>query len=100
MGTQQILSPVSAPRVTDRPIAARPATLDGLRIGLLDNQKTNAGRLLDEIRPEVVHFQHITCLSTDLVVECARREMPRRALLVTCQISRIARTSIARHDIL
>ena len=49
MGTQQILSPVSAPRVTDRPIAARPTTLDGLRIGLLDNQKANAGRLLDGV---------------------------------------------------
>lgn len=32
--------------------------------------------LLDSIRPDVVHVQHLTCLSTDLLVECARRRIP------------------------
>ena len=49
MGTQQILSPVSEARVVDQPIAPRPSTLDGLRIAVLDNQKANAGRLLDGV---------------------------------------------------
>jgi hypothetical protein len=48
--TMQILSPVSQPRVTDRQIAARPDTLDGLRIGLVDNQKANACTLLDGVQ--------------------------------------------------
>ena len=54
MGTQRILSPVSEPRVVDQPIAARPATLDGMRIALLDNQKANAGRLLAGVGDELV----------------------------------------------
>lgn len=33
-------------------------------------------RLLDEIGPDIVHVQHLTCLSTDLVTECARRGIP------------------------
>ena len=48
------MSPVSPPRVTNRAIAARPATLDGLRIGLLDNQKANAGALLDGVGAAVL----------------------------------------------
>jgi glycosyltransferase involved in cell wall biosynthesis len=32
--------------------------------------------LVDEIRPDVVHIQHLTCLSTDLVIEFARRRIP------------------------
>src|SRR5262245_25491198 len=32
--------------------------------------------LLDEIGPDVVHIQHLTGLSTDLVAECARRRIP------------------------
>lgn len=34
------------------------------------------GALLDEIDPAVVHIHHLTCLSTELVVECARRKIP------------------------
>jgi len=34
------------------------------------------GALLDEIDPAVVHIQHLTCLSTELVLECARRRIP------------------------
>ncbi len=35
-----------------------------------------AARLLDEIRPDVAHIQHLTCLGTDLVAELARRRIP------------------------
>lgn len=53
MGTQTILSPVSMPRITDRAIAERPSSLDGLRVALLDNQKANAGSLLDGVGAEL-----------------------------------------------
>ena len=38
--------------------------------------RTIAARMLDEIRPDVVHVQHLTCLSTDIVSECAARRIP------------------------
>lgn len=49
MAALQILSPVSAPRIDERPLAARLDVLDGARIALLDNQKANAGGLLDAV---------------------------------------------------
>jgi GT2 family glycosyltransferase/glycosyltransferase involved in cell wall biosynthesis len=35
-----------------------------------------AARLLDRFAPDVVHVQHLTCLSTDLVAEVAERGIP------------------------
>ena len=35
-----------------------------------------AADLMDQIQPEVIHFHHLTGLSTDLVNEAARREVP------------------------
>ena len=35
-----------------------------------------ASRLLDQIRPDVVHFQHLTCLSSDLLLELEQRVVP------------------------
>jgi glycosyltransferase involved in cell wall biosynthesis len=35
-----------------------------------------AARLLDEIRPDVCHVHHLTCLSTDIVDELADRGIP------------------------
>jgi GT2 family glycosyltransferase/glycosyltransferase involved in cell wall biosynthesis len=35
-----------------------------------------AGGLLDEARPDVVHVQHFTCLSTGIAAECAARAIP------------------------
>jgi GT2 family glycosyltransferase/glycosyltransferase involved in cell wall biosynthesis len=32
--------------------------------------------LLDELRPDIVHIQHLTCLSTDLIHEIADRGIP------------------------
>ncbi len=32
--------------------------------------------LIDEVRPDVAHVHHLTCLSTDLVVELTRRRVP------------------------
>jgi len=49
MAALQILSPVSAPRIVERSLAARLDTLVGARIALLDNQKANAGPLLDAV---------------------------------------------------
>src|SRR5579862_3384773 len=34
------------------------------------------GKFLDEIRPDVVHFQHVTCLSTTCVHEAKKRKIP------------------------
>ena len=44
-----VLSPVGINRVEARPIAARLASLEGIRLGLLNNNKPNAARLLDDI---------------------------------------------------
>ena len=35
-----------------------------------------AAELMDEIQPEVIHIHHLTGLSTDLVSEAARRQVP------------------------
>jgi len=35
-----------------------------------------AGGLLDEVRPDVVHVQHFTCLSTGIAAECTARGIP------------------------
>lgn len=34
------------------------------------------GEFLDEVRPDIVHFGHLTCLSTTLVEETAKRSIP------------------------
>jgi hypothetical protein len=45
-----VISPVNqAKSATDTTLATRLATLRGKRIGLIDNSKTNAGRMLDAI---------------------------------------------------
>jgi hypothetical protein len=49
MGTIRIVSPVSQPRIEEQPLALRSVDLTGLTIGLLDNQKANARRLLDRV---------------------------------------------------
>jgi GT2 family glycosyltransferase/glycosyltransferase involved in cell wall biosynthesis len=35
-----------------------------------------AGTVLDEVRPDVVHAHHLTCLSTGIVGECVSRQIP------------------------
>ena len=42
----EVLVPVAATRVVDRPLAPRLASLSGKRIAWLDNMKANAGALL------------------------------------------------------
>lgn len=46
MARIEILSPVAATRTRHYPLAARPGSLNGLRIGWVDNLKANAGSLL------------------------------------------------------
>ena len=41
-----------------------------------DGVRRVAAELMDEIRPEAVHFHHLTGLSTDLVSEASRRNVP------------------------
>jgi hypothetical protein len=41
-----IFDPRGAVKVSDTPIAKRPASLDGLRLGILDNSKWNASKIL------------------------------------------------------
>jgi hypothetical protein len=47
--TIEILSPLGAVRAEDHPLAPRPAKLDGLRLGLLHNNKPNGDALLARI---------------------------------------------------
>lgn len=42
----EVLVPVAATHVVDRPLAPRLTSLTGKRIGCLDNRKANAGALL------------------------------------------------------
>lgn len=49
MASLQFLSPEAPTRVDERPLADRLPHLDGINLGLLDNQKANAGPLLDEV---------------------------------------------------
>lgn len=49
-----IISPESPVLAESRPLAPRPASLAGLRIGILDNSKANAGRLLERVREQLV----------------------------------------------
>ncbi|HEX5480488.1 MAG TPA: glycosyltransferase [Dehalococcoidia bacterium] len=35
-----------------------------------------ADAIVDRVRPDVVHVQHLTCLSTQIVAHCRRREIP------------------------
>jgi hypothetical protein len=50
-----ILDPSVQPDIRERPLAPRPAdrengaSLEGLRVGLLDNNKPNAGAFLDRV---------------------------------------------------
>lgn len=47
--TIEILSPLGAVRAEDHPLAPRPASLAGLRLGLLHNNKPNGDALLERI---------------------------------------------------
>jgi predicted glycosyltransferase len=49
MTTLEVLVPVAAPRIEQRPLARRLSRLSTVRIGWLDNCKANAGRLLDDV---------------------------------------------------
>lgn len=49
MSSLTVLSPVGINRVESRPISPRVPTLKGLNLGLLNNNKPNAARLLDEV---------------------------------------------------
>ncbi len=53
MSPLTILSPVPRSVVTERPLAARPVTIGGTRVGLLDNRKANAGALLEVVGREL-----------------------------------------------
>lgn len=49
MDSLTFLNPVPPSLVDERPLAPRLDRLDGHRLGLLDNRKTNAGGLLDRV---------------------------------------------------
>lgn len=44
-----VLSPVGINRVEARPVAARVGSLQGIRLGLINNNKPNAAALLDGV---------------------------------------------------
>lgn len=47
MAEIEIYSPIARTRITTRPLATRPDSLSGRRIGWCDNLKANAGPLLE-----------------------------------------------------
>ena len=49
----EVFDPTSAPRVTERPLAARSGSLAGKTIGFLSNGKANAGLLLESIERQL-----------------------------------------------
>jgi hypothetical protein len=56
MATIEVLVPVAAVRMHERPLAPRldgPDGLAGRRIGVLDNQKANAARLVETVVDEL-----------------------------------------------
>ncbi|MDH3682628.1 MAG: hypothetical protein OEV40_22055 [Acidimicrobiia bacterium] len=54
MAPLTFLAPVAPTRVEERPLAGRLDELAGKRIALLDNQKANAGALLDAVGAELI----------------------------------------------
>ncbi|HEX2173144.1 MAG TPA: hypothetical protein VHL09_11950 [Dehalococcoidia bacterium] len=48
-GSMTVLKPTAEPKVGRDPLAARPETLSGIKLGLLDNVKVNAGVFLERI---------------------------------------------------
>ncbi|MEL7156846.1 MAG: hypothetical protein AAFN30_09635 [Actinomycetota bacterium] len=67
MSTLRILSPVAETRTVERPLADRPSALARRRIALLDNQKANAGLLLEEVG------RHLAGANPDMVIERERK---------------------------
>jgi hypothetical protein len=51
----EVLSPVGIRRTERRPLAARPQSLAGRVIGLMDNNKPGARQLLEGIKDELAH---------------------------------------------
>ena len=49
MSSITVLSPIGVNRVESRPVSARVASLQGMRLGLLSNNKPNATRLMEMI---------------------------------------------------
>jgi hypothetical protein len=49
----EVLSPVSPPSVEVLPLAPRLRSLDGLRVGVFSNLKSNATELLDSVSDEL-----------------------------------------------
>lgn len=49
MSSQRVLSPVGSAAMEVKPLARRPASLTGLRVGVLDNSKPNADALLGRV---------------------------------------------------
>ena len=48
-GTIEVLNPRGRPHQAASPLAPRPASLDGLRPGILENRKANAKLLLEQL---------------------------------------------------
>ncbi|MYA19569.1 MAG: hypothetical protein F4Z25_04720 [Chloroflexi bacterium] len=48
-GTIEVLNPRGRPHQAAIPLAPRPASLDGLRPGILENRKANAKLLLEQL---------------------------------------------------
>ena len=61
-----------------------------------------AGPVIDELRPDVVHVHHLTCLSTGIVEQCRRRGIPTVVTLqdywLLCHRGQLLDLELARCD--
>jgi hypothetical protein len=58
--TITVLDPTAEPRPTEVRLAPRLTTLDGVRLGLLDNSKPNADRILERIEERLSQQYELT----------------------------------------
>ena len=58
------------------------------------------GQFLDEVKPDVTHFGHVTCLSTTLIAEAKRRKIPVVFTLhdfwLFCQLGQLLKQDLSR----
>lgn len=88
--SQVVLNPTGAvERDEDRALAARPATLHGATLGLLDNGKPNAAVLLEEVGRQLAdrfRLQEVTSFTKDYFGTPVDRTQVER-IVATCNFA-------------
>ncbi len=77
---QRVYDPMGVVDTVTRPLASRAETLDGLRLGILDNTKWNAAKLLDNVvnlLGESIRFSQINRYKKETFTKPAAPELIR-----------------------